>query len=389
MKNYLIKNLNKNSSYFSINNLKNERNYNNKKIKNIIYNKNIIKDSRIYYFDWLRIISSFSVILIHVCAYYYFHYNINSFIWKISFYYNGISRCGVPNFFMISGALFLNRDLPFEKIINKYIKKMVIHLIFWSFIYSIFNIKNYSKRILKKLLINFIKGHYHLWYLFAIISIYTIIPFLREVTKKEKLLKLFIILSFIFLFIMQNLIYTFFYFSTNLYYLLNELKKKLKLDFFNINYFYFVYGFFLNNKKINNKINRIIIYCLGLLGIFFTTKISYNFAIIKNKKINHFNYIFLNVFFTSTSVFIFFKNNFNNLKINKKFKFIRRISYYTFGIYLIHPLILEILINKFNKLSLSKNIIYLIPLISIFIFMLSLIISILLKFIPFIGKYLI
>ena len=73
---------------------------------------------------------------------------MNSFIWKISFYYNGISRFGVPNFFMISGALFLNRDLPFEKIINKYInniflnKKMVIHLIFWSFIYSIFNIKH-------------------------------------------------------------------------------------------------------------------------------------------------------------------------------------------------------------------------------------------------------
>ena len=133
-----------------------------------------------------------------------------------------------------------------------------------------------------------------------------------------------------------------------------------------------------------------VIYFLGLIGLTFTTSISYNISIIKNKKINHFSHGFLNIFFTSTSIFVFFKNNFNNLIINKKKNnIIKKISSFTFGIYLIHPLILERVIQKLNLFSLSINIIYLIPLISLITFILSLIISIIIKFIPILGKYLI
>ena len=103
------------------------------------FNK-IINDSRIYYFDYLRIICSFLVILIHVSSQYYYRFDINSYEFKIAYYYNGFSRFSVPNFFMISGALFLNKDLSFKIIFNKYIKRIFIHILLWSIIYAFINI---------------------------------------------------------------------------------------------------------------------------------------------------------------------------------------------------------------------------------------------------------
>ena len=71
--------------------------------------------------------------------------------WKIAFYYNGISRFKIPVFFMMSGTLFLNKDISFRQIFNNYIRRLLTKLIFWSFIYSIYRI-HLSKKIYQKLL---------------------------------------------------------------------------------------------------------------------------------------------------------------------------------------------------------------------------------------------
>ena len=49
------------------------------------------KKLRIYYFDYLSIFCSFSVISIHVCGNYY-NLDINSYKWKIAYFYNAFSR---------------------------------------------------------------------------------------------------------------------------------------------------------------------------------------------------------------------------------------------------------------------------------------------------------
>ena len=151
-------------------------------INNNVFEKNI--KLRIYYFDILRIISSFSVILIHISGEYYLNLNINDPNWKIAFYYNGIARVGLQIFFMISGALFLSKEITLNIIITKYIKKILIHLIIWSFIYSIYDIDLSNKININKIIIKFFNGHYHLWYLYSTIELYIISPFLREIIKK-------------------------------------------------------------------------------------------------------------------------------------------------------------------------------------------------------------
>ena len=74
---------------------------------------------------------------------------------------------------------------------------------------------------------------------------------------------------------------------------------------------------------------------------FFTTIISYNLSIMKKKKVSHYEPKYLNIFVFSTSIFLFFKSNFNHLKIiEEKNNIIQKIAKFTFGIYLIHPLII-------------------------------------------------
>ena len=370
----------------------NKINKNNKKdlvIKNNINNNNNnkfiekdLKKLRIYYFDILRIVCSFSVILIHVSARYN-KLNINSNNWKIAFYYNGIARFGVPVFFMMSGALFLNKDISFKEIFNKYIKNLLIKLIFWSFIYSIYRI-NLSKKNIPKIAVAFFSGNYHFWFLDVILELYLITPFLREIIKKD-LLNLFINLSFIFTFIIPNIYISNSHFPQMISRILEIIKKKLNFKYIKGFIFYFMFGNYLNNNKIPIY-KVIIVYILGIIGFLFTTIILYKISIMKQKKhIHYFRPLNLNILLYSTSIFILFKLNLNNYK---KKQLMKNITNYTFGIYLIHPLILALIRRIIGDFA-SIKILFTIPLISLIVFLLSLIISIIIKSIPFLGKYLI
>ena len=376
---YIFKNLKK---YNKI--INKEDNSDNYKIKNIVKNNNTINNT--YYLYILRIIYYYAVVLIHTSSYYLINLSINSFDWKIVFFYIGISRFSVPTFFMISGALFLNRHIPFIIILNKYIKRIFIR----SFIYSISNVTLTNLNI-KIIIIEFINSHYHLWYLFAIIGLYMKVPLLKEITKKNELFKVYLILSFIFTFIIPNFIEFLSHYSQVISNLFNTFFSKLNINILTVNTFYFMLGYYLNNKNGIAIHKTIFIYIFGLFGIYFTTKISYDISIKNNKNINYFHFKYLNIFTYSTSIFIFIKNHFNNKNNNKKkTNLIKNISDNTFGIYLIHPLIIEKLEKyKFNELISSIKIIYRIPLASTFIFLSSLLISFIIKYIPFIGKYLI
>ena len=352
-------------------------------------NTNKYKDSRIYYLDYLRIFCSFFVIVIHVSTKYYRRFKLKSYNWKISHYYDSLSRFSVPNFFMISGAVFLNRDISYKKIFNKYIKNIFIHLVLWILIYSLYNINSFSIFNIKNKLLYIIRGNHHLWYLFATIGIYIIVPFLREIVKNEKILKYFIVLYFVSSFIIPNYLYLLSYYSKDISVLIRYLFSAINFNGVPIQIYYFIIGHYLNQKKTTKNI-RIVIYITGFIGLIFTTKITYGIAMIKNKKINHYSAFYFNIFFTSITIFIFFKNNCNNLRFNKKYKkIILNISQLTYGIYLRHPLIIVILIQKLHFFYLPINAIYLIPMLTSFIFLLSLFVSMLLKKLPLLCKYLV
>jgi surface polysaccharide O-acyltransferase-like enzyme len=356
-------------------------------------NKLIINDSKkmkiYYYFFILRIISSFAVVLIHVSNIYYFGCKKISKDFKISFFYSAFSRFGVPVFYMISGALFLNRDRSFRIIYSKNIKKILIRLIIWSFIYSISSFK-ISKKNIKKIIFKFFSGHYHLWFLLSIIGLYILVPFLREVAKNEELLKMFILLSLIFTFLFPNFIIIISYYSKSYFEIFNSIYRNLNLNYISGNIFYFMTGYYLNNN--NTKFNiykTLFIYIIVFFGTLFTFKLSYNIVLKYNiKNTPFFSSGRLNIAVYSISIFIFIKNQFINKMYNQKLSLIKIISNNTFGIYLVHPLIIQKAKKIILKFTLCRKILFLIPMFTSFTYLSSLLISIMIKYIPLIGKYL-
>lgn len=350
-------------------------------------NKSTLKNKRIEYFDWLRILCSFSVVVIHVSCQKWGSSPIFSPEWKIFNFYDSIARFGVPIFFMISGTIFLEKDISFAIILNKYIKSIYIKLLFWSFFYSLRQ-KIIHKNNYKKTFLIFLKGHFHLWYLFRICGLYLITPFLKQITKNENLLKIFLVLHILFCLLFPNLLTLLFYNSKDYYYALNEIISKFGLNsFLHFHQMYYIFGFYLNRYNIK-PLFRIIIYILGIFGASFTFQMTYYISLKKKIKINFYSDFYFNVFFSSIGIFIFFKYNFNNLKCKKYIKiFIQKLGRLTLGVYIIHLFVIGELNKRFNLNTLSFKPLYSVPINSLITFLISLILAYIIKLIPFINQY--
>ena len=67
-------------------------------------------------YDYLRVLASFGVIILHIAAKKFLSLSVYSNEWQVLNFYDSIVRWTVPVFVMISGALFLNRDIPIRKL---------------------------------------------------------------------------------------------------------------------------------------------------------------------------------------------------------------------------------------------------------------------------------
>ena len=73
---------------------------------------------RQYHLDYLRVFASVAIILLHVTAQNIRYVELAGTEWNIYNICNSASRWAVPVFVMISGALFLPREIPcWEKIV--------------------------------------------------------------------------------------------------------------------------------------------------------------------------------------------------------------------------------------------------------------------------------
>lgn len=141
------------------------------------------------YFDLLRVISSFAVVVIHVTSAAMNTTEVGSQTYKANALLNSLMRWAVPVFFMISGALFLDpkREVTTKKLFTKTIPHIVICIIIWGGIYTILDQYLYSTLSAKSFLIalyGIITGNtgYHLWFLYDILMLYIAVPIFRLIT---------------------------------------------------------------------------------------------------------------------------------------------------------------------------------------------------------------
>lgn len=98
-----------------------------------------VSNERIVYLDLLRLVATFAVIFLHVCAS-EFNASFISKNWYISTVYNSLVRWCVPLFVMISGVLFLNpnKEITYQDILKKRIPRLFVVYVFWSVFYVLY-----------------------------------------------------------------------------------------------------------------------------------------------------------------------------------------------------------------------------------------------------------
>ena len=152
---------------------------------------------RMVWLDILRVLSLFFVVMVHAAQAHKEMIPALTPAWNAVSFYGGISRFCVPVFVMISGTLFLDRDIPLRTLYGKYILRIVLAFAAWSFLYACAaNIPAW--RGLRSFLALFVKGEYHLWYLYMIAGLYMVTPFLRRLVQDRRLTLYFLGLSLVF-----------------------------------------------------------------------------------------------------------------------------------------------------------------------------------------------
>lgn len=301
--------------------------------------------SRILYIDILRIVAVFSVVLLHTAGPYVGNINTSGIKWWwAGNIIDSATRWGVPVLILISGKLMLDNHME-EKVIiflRKRLTKIVIPLIFWSFIYM-WRVNRLNIQWNGTLALSFLKDLYlgnvyiHLWYLYMIFGLYLGIPIIKPYVNNVKKNNL---IYFIVIWFISNGIIRF-----------SEKFTGYSIAF-NLNLFhwalgYFVLGFFLGKYSIPKK-QRKGLYILGFLGLIVTIYGTYLLTKYNNGVyVAHlYSYYAPNVIFTSIAVFLLFKNiDWNKIVGNNNLikKMISSLNSTSFGIYLVHFLVLDII----------------------------------------------
>lgn len=333
---------------------------------------------RIIYFDLLRIIAICAVVLIHTSARFLSDYNEDPSYFYIGNFYDSISRWCVPVFIMVSGALLLRgrKEEPLWDFFRKRTNKVIVPFIAWSMIYVIF--RHYHDNhvftyegVIKDFLDDNI--YFHLWFLYMIIGLYLITPIFRTYVNNARRGNIFyfIVLWFIssFIPIFNNVL------DLNIHYIFQTVSGYIG---------FFILGYYLYNFDIKRN-KRILIYLLSLISLLVTYFGTAYLSITDNGDYNGtlYNYIRPNIILIASAIFLFFKEiKFNEKKV-KRNKIIFLLSNVSFGVYLVHVMIRDLLVGY---IDMSANPIVDIPLVTVGTLIISFIIAIILSKIPIVRR---
>lgn len=278
--------------------------------------------------DIIRILAFIFIVLLHTVN---IQYGIN--IWILLY---GVISIGVNLFIMISGYLLLDKSEKMSVFFKKRIRGIFPLFIFFNIVYIFVN----KVKIMPVLQGKEIVAP-HFWYIYMILGLYFITPWLQKVLKFAKK-ETFIILILWFLCSILNP------------HLIKFDLPRIPFSHFPITEFigYYILGYYIKIDR--NKIKKVpfsIIIIIYLVG-FFISAISTKYVLLKtgNRISDFFDKNSLGTFFMTVSFFTFFiKLDFKNR--NEAVKIISNSTYFAF---LVHLLVLKIVV-KFSDEMIFKS----------------------------------
>ena len=341
--------------------------------------------NREYEFDFLRTAAAFLVIVIHVAAF-QFEAAVGSFNWVCACLYDCVAHVSVPLFFMISGKFLLDPkyQLTPQKL-RKKIERLLLAYCVWSFVFVIRS--NWENLLtphwiaanFHMMLGQFITGDSHLWFIWTLIGLYLITPILRQIVRASSATSWFILLFLIFQ-VLIPLLKEVPRFGDLLSSINNTVNVKLVAGYTG----YYVLGYWLYDHQFK-KTAKAAVYLTGavclILIVLATLRSSYS----ENRLVNSY-FAFLHPLMICASCAIY-------LTVVQRRSFFRKvgknravfiISQYSFGIYLIHYSLVRILFTA-GLLNWAPPALS-IPINVLMVLAISLLLAVLIRKIPVIGK---
>ena len=329
---------------------------------------------RIIYYDFLRIVAIFGIVMIHVSAENWYTTVVDN-NWLCNNFMNNIVETWPKGMFVaISGAIFLANDkINFNNLLKKYICRIGSCLIVWHTIYYFYSSPNFSIQNLKHCIKSLLLGntYSHLWYLYLVIGLYMLTPILSKMVKalSKRELEYGLILGVAVTLFAQTL-------GSFVGFDLTALVKPYVVLDFNRYLIYYILGYYVDTYGLPHFKKIFYASIIALLGL-----IAYeNIMCIEHSQVIVYNISFLGVLITS-SAFVYAKNTLKD----KENKCISELGRLTFGVYLIHFIVEKELL----KLGVNANMINPILgniLVSLLVFSISYVISFVLSKIPIVKK---
>ena len=335
---------------------------------------------------WLdnsRIFGTFAVVFLHVSADVVLGNDVGSEYWWFGNVYDSAVRWCVPVFVMISGALLLDQNKK-EDLLTFYRKRLSrilwpilfwsIFFLLWAFLKGLIKEAPPSAISLAKILLSG-KPYFHMWFLYMIFGLYLFTPFLRKIIAYSTDRELIFLVFLMFIIAATNSVYSKLYPDSG---------PGLFINWFLAYVPYFIMGHIVRQTvSIPSTLVLFVIFGFSFLA----TAFGCYFVSIRsdlNAGLYFYNYLSVTVIPMSVSI-MFFLKTWETPIFSESIT--RKISSLTLGVYLIHPIILNVINYKALGLgAMAFHPVVSVPVIAFFVFATSLIGAWIIHQLPYIKR---
>ncbi len=295
-----------------------------------------LKTDRIPWVDFLRSISIFLVVVIHTAGPLAYQWeNISRAEWMAGNFYNAFARVSVPLLFMVSGYLLLGKQESISDFYTKRFRKVFIPFLFWSVFYLVwengyrdFTFINTIKAIVYALIAT--PASFHMWFLYELLAIYLFVPLIRVFIISAERLHLWYFAGIWFLFgpvleMIERML---------------GIQFAIDLGFLTSYIGFFIIGYLLGKVDFPSKVVGAAGAVYLLAGVY-TMVATYSLSSQVGDYVQYYYwYTRINIVLMSVSAFVLFKK-LGEIIVNEKVNlWFQRFARASFGIYLVHVIVL-------------------------------------------------
>lgn len=342
--------------------------------------------ARVQWFDLLRVIAIIAVVILHVSITEWHELSPDNPRWDDLAVIGSVLRFCVPVFFMISGALFLHpgREVSWHTLFRKSIPRLLILFGVWSLVYALIEVYGPGgTRDPGELVTRVLTGHFHLWFLLALTGLYLVVPILRLVARDRRAAWYFVMLAIPFGFVFP-LLERIPVAGPVLAEVLDTVKLQLVLGYSA----YFLLGYLLSTSRLSRRA-VLWLSLAGLLGVAVTVAGTILVSHARGEADELFyNFLTINVAAVAVAVFVLARAWGERPALSGwRLRLVVLLGANSLGIYLIHPFF-QWLYQQWGLGTEDAPVWVAVPMLTVLVLVPSLLVTVLIRRIPLVGKYL-